>query len=98
MLVIILFVVFAFLMQGRAHGEGGLGNGIVPDEYAVYGSEAGKGNYVVALRSAKRGIWVADQKLAEDLAFALNRAHEERTKTPSCEETKREYGPCLEMK
>lgn len=36
MLVIILFVVFAFLMQGMAHGEGGLGNGIRPnDSYRV---------------------------------------------------------------
>lgn len=71
MLAIILFVVFAFLMQGRAHGE---------YVYFTYGSKAGKGNYVVAREQSKQGIWTPDKEQARDLAYALNWAHEKRTK------------------
>lgn len=72
MLAIILFVVFAFLMQGRAHGAE---YKVEDKSYAVMG--------VTGVRSLPQfyvgDIVLTDKEQAYDLAYALNRAHEERT-------------------
>lgn len=70
MTVILLFVVFAFLMQGRAHGAG---------PYKVKESQGYVGKYWSIAPSSGVVLMVGSKEMAEDLAYALNRAREERT-------------------
>lgn len=95
MTILVLFAVFAFVMQ--AHGEGGLGNGIIPirhlspttetDEFYTV-QRAKDGLYEVTWDEGDRYIPVKSKTLAEDMAYALNRAHEERT----CGKKRKCYG------
>lgn len=97
--LILLFVVFAFLMQGRAHG------GVKPQGAWVESGEwpsrdRGAGPYKAECRKTRDiekklsiqtifggcfvgGVRVSDDEkdkdFAEDIAFALNLAHEQRT-------------------
>lgn len=89
MLIVILFTVFAFAMQ--AHGEGGLGNGIRPEEkYQVEEVDSSMvGKYYRIHGVEIPAIWRSlDKEPLEDLAYALNRAHEERT----CGKKRKCYG------
>ena len=81
MLAIILFVVFAFLMQGRAHGAGPYKVEVSTAEYlegTVYWFDVGPFSMKAPMSSAGRK---EVREFSEDLAYALNRAHEERTDT-----------------